>query len=284
MKSTIGPNKTGMKIARRTVLALMAAAALPLSLPAVAHAGTVEEAKAKGKVVIGIQGDNSPWGFVNSSGVQDGLDADIGKAFAESLGVQAEFVPLAVANRIPALVTGKVDVLFATMGMTAERAKTIQYSKPYAGNVLSVYGPKDKKIAGYDDLAGVAVGVPKSSAMDTAITAGAGDKANILRFDDDAANIQALLSGQVEAVGGNQFYGDRLNAAAADRYEPKFDLVTLYNGAGTRPGEKDWNEAINTFIDKIKADGTLAKIYDKWMKREVPAFPDSLPDIPFTVK
>jgi len=284
MKSTIGPNKTGMKIARRTVLALMAAAALPLSLPAVAHAGTVEEAKAKGKVVIGIQGDNSPWGFVNSSGVQDGLDADIGKAFAESLGVQAEFVPLAVANRIPALVTGKVDVLFATMGMTAERAKTIQYSKPYAGNVLSVYGPKDKKIAGYDDLSGVAVGVPKSSAMDTAITAGAGDKANILRFDDDAANIQALLSGQVEVVGGNQFYGDRLNAAADGKYESKFDLITLYNGAGTRPGEKDWNEAINTFIDKIKADGTLAKMYDKWMKRDVPAFPDSLPDIPFTVK
>ena len=37
-------------------------------------------------------------------------------------------------------------------------------------------------------------------------------------------------------------------------------------------------------LDKIKSDGQLAKIYDKWMKREVPAFPDSLPDIPFTVK
>ena len=277
--------KTNMKIARRTLLALAAAVAvLPFAGLQAAHAGTVEEAKAKGKVVIGIQGDNSPWGFVNSTGVQDGLDADIGKAFAKYLGVEVEFVPLAVANRIPALLTGKVDVLFATMGMTAERAKTIQYSKPYAGNVLSVYGPKDKKIAGFDDLTGMAVGVPKSSAMDTTITAGAGTKANILRFDDDAANIQALIAGQVEAVGGNQFYGDRLNAAAAGKYETKFDLTTLYNGAGTRPGEKDWNETINTFIDKIKADGELAKIYAKWMKREVPKFPESLPDIPFSVK
>ncbi|MBB4105283.1 transporter substrate-binding domain-containing protein [Allorhizobium borbori] len=277
--------RNSMKFGRRAVLALAAAAAvLPFIAPVDAFAGTVEEAKAKGKVVIGIQGDNSPWGFVNSSGVQDGLDADIGKAFAEYIGVKAEFVPLAVANRIPALLTGKVDVLFATMGMTAERAKTIQYSKPYAGNVLSVYGPKDKKIAGFDDLTGMAVGVPKSSAMDTTITAGAGSKANILRFDDDAANIQALIAGQVEAVGGNQFYGDRLNAAAAGKYETKFDLTTLYNGAGTRPGEKDWNETINAFIDKIKADGELTKIYAKWMKREVPAFPDSLPEIPFTVK
>ncbi|WP_418883831.1 transporter substrate-binding domain-containing protein [Allorhizobium ampelinum] len=272
-------------IKRRTALALIAAAAaMPLVAPATAFAGTLEQAKAKGKVVIGIQGDNSPWGFVNSSGVQDGLDADIGKAYADYLGVKAEFVPLAVANRIPALMTGKVDILFATMGMTADRAKTIQFSKPYAGNVLSVYGPKDKKIGGYNDLTGVSVGVPKSSAMDTAITAGAGTKASILRFDDDAANIQALVSGQVEAVGGNQFYGDRLNAAAAGKYETKFDLVTLYNGAGMRPGEKDWNESINSFIDKIKADGQLAKIYAKWMKRDVPAFPDSLPDIPFTAK
>ncbi|WP_320202740.1 transporter substrate-binding domain-containing protein [Agrobacterium rosae] len=274
-----------MKLNRRMLLALAAVTvALPFVAPVDAFAGTVEEAKAKGKVVIGIQGDNSPWGFVNSSGVQDGLDADIGKAFADYLGVKAEFVPLAVANRIPALMTGKVDVLFATMGMTAERAKTIQYSQPYAGNVLSVYGPKDKKIAGYDDLTDVSVGVPKSSAMDTSITAGAGTKANILRFDDDAANIQALISGQVEVVGGNQFYGDRLNAAAAGKYEPKFDLTTLYNGAGTRPGEKDWNETINSFLVKIKADGELAKIYTKWMKRDVPPFPESLPDIPFTAK
>lgn len=272
-------------IKRRSLLALAAAAiaAFPALHASDAFAGTLADAKKAGKVVIGIQGDNSPWGFVNSSGVQDGLDADIGKAFAESLGLKAEFVPLAVANRIPALMTGKVDVLFATMGMTPDRAKTIQYSKPYAGNVLSVYGPKDKKIAGYDDLKGMNVGVPKSSAMDTSLTAGA-KTANILRFDDDAANIQALLAGQVEAIGGNQFYGDRLNAAAPGKYESKFDLTTLYNGAGTRPGEKDWNEAINTFIDKIKADGTLAKIYAKWMKRDVPSFPDSMPDVPFTVK
>jgi polar amino acid transport system substrate-binding protein len=274
-----------MTIRRRALLVLAAAtAAVPFLTPANAFATTLAEAKAKGKVVIGIQGDNAPWGFVNSTGVQDGLDADIGKAFADFIGVKVEFAPLAVANRIPALMTGKVDVLFATMGMTADRAKTIQYSKPYAGNVLSVYAAKDKKIAGYSDLSGMSVGVPKSSAMDTAITDGAGSKASILRFDDDAANIQALLSGQVDAIGGNQFYGDRLNTAAAGKYQSKFDLVTLYNGAGMRPGEKDWNEAVNAFIDKIKADGELAKIYAKWMKRDVPAFPESLPNIPFTVK
>ncbi|SPZ33077.1 Periplasmic component of amino acid ABC-type transporter/signal transduction system [Agrobacterium tumefaciens] len=71
--------------------------------------------------------------------------------------------------------------------MTPERAKNVQYAQPYAHNVMSVYATKDKKIAGFDDLTGMTVGAPKSSPIDTALTAGAGSKANILRFDDDAA-------------------------------------------------------------------------------------------------
>lgn len=268
---------------RTTLAAGMAATLLPVLIPAAADARTLEDAKASGKVMIGIQGDNAPWGFINSSGVQEGFDADLARGFADYLGVKVEFVPLAVVNRIPSLRTGKVDALFASMGMTPERAKNVQYAQPYAHNVMSVYAPKGVKIAGFDDLTGMTVGAPKSTPMDTALTAGVGSKATMLRFDDDAANIQALLSGQVEAIGGNQFYGDRLSAAGGDKYESKFDLVTLYNSAATRPGEKDWNEALNAYLDKIKANGDLEKVYTKWMKRPVPQFPASLPDIPYTV-
>ncbi|MDP9757528.1 MULTISPECIES: transporter substrate-binding domain-containing protein [Agrobacterium] len=268
----------------RTAIAIgFAAALLPILTPAGAEARTLEEAKSSGKIIIGIQGDNAPWGFINSSGVQEGYDADLARGFADYLGLKVEFVPLAVANRIPSLRTGKVDALFASMGMTPERAKNVQYAQPYAHNVMSVYATKDKKIANFDDLTGMTVGAPKSSPMDTALTAGAGTKAKILRFDDDAATIQAILSGQIEAIGGNQFYGDRLAAAGGKDYEVKFDLVTLYNSAATRPGEKDWNEALNAWLDKAKANGELAKVYAKWMKRPVPDFPASLPDIPYTV-
>jgi polar amino acid transport system substrate-binding protein len=274
--------KTGLK--RRGIL--FAAAALvmaPWLSPVSAQAATLEEAKAKGKVVVGIQGDNAPWGFVNSSGVQDGFDADIAKLFAKELGVEVEFAPLAVANRIPALVTGKVDILFATMAMTEERAKSIQYSKPYAGNMISLYGPKDKKMAEVTDLSGIDIGVPRSSAQDKAVTDAVGSNATVRRFDDDAATIQALLSGQVQAVGGNVFYMERLDAASAGTYERKIDFLRTYNGVGTRLGEKDWNEAANAFLDKIMANGEHAKVYAKWMKVEVPKFPESLPNIPFTV-
>lgn len=273
-----------LKVQRRGILAgALALLALSFANVSTANAASVQEVKARGKVVVGIQGDNAPWGYVNSAGVQDGYDADIAKLFGQELGVTVEFAPLAVANRIPALVTGKVDILFATMAMTEERAKSMQYSKPYAANIIGLFAPKKDNIKGPADLAGKEVGVPRSSAQDKAVT-DSSPSATIRRFDDDAATIQALLSGQVQAVGGNQFYGQRLNASQPDAYEKKFDFLIVYNGVGTRLGERDWNETANAFIDKIKANGELAKVYQKWMGMQPPEFPPSIPNIPFTVK
>jgi polar amino acid transport system substrate-binding protein len=273
-----------MQNSRRNFLGLaLATVAFAAVGAAAASAATVEEIKAKGTLVVGIQGDNAPWGFVNTSGMQDGFDADVANLFAKELGVNVEFQPLAVANRIPALTTGKVDILFATMAMTEERAKSIQYSKPYAANTISLYAAKSDTVTKPEDVEGWEIGVPKSSSQDKAVTDTVGSSATVRRFDDDAATIQALISGQVKAVGGNQFYGQRLDAASAGTYERKINFLTTYNGVGTRLGEKDWNEAVNAFIEKIKANGELAAITKKWMAIDLPQFPESIPNIPFTV-
>ena len=248
-------------------LGLAAAAVLGTS---VAHADSVADIKTKGTVVIGIQGDNSPWGFVNTSGTQDGFDADIGRLFAAELGVKAEFVPLAVANRIPALTTGRVDVLFATMAMTAERAKAVQYSKPYVANIIYLIGAKADTIKTNEDMKKVSIGVPTGSIQDIQITKNAPADTVIRRFADDAAAIQALISGQTQAVGGNMFYLDRIEPQKPGLYENKLEFTRLYNGACAKLGDKELNAALNSFIDKIKGNGELAKAYAKWMKVPVP--------------
>jgi polar amino acid transport system substrate-binding protein len=259
-------------------VALVAATAL--SQPA--FAVTPAEIKAKGKIVVGIQGDNPPWGFVTSGGKQDGLDADIATLFAKELGVEVEFVPLEVNNRIPALTTGRVDVLFATMAMLPDRAKAVQFSKPYVANAIVLIGPKDKSIKTNADMAGLTISVAKGAAQDTQVTKNAPPTATIRRYDGDAASVQALASGQVDALGGNIFYMDRVEKAVPGKFENKLEFQRLYNGACTRLGEKEINVAINAFIDKIKANGELKKLYDKWMKVPVPQFPESLEGISFT--
>ncbi|TNM63363.1 transporter substrate-binding domain-containing protein [Aliirhizobium smilacinae] len=264
--------------------ALLAAVALvaATSLSQPAFAVTPAEIKAKGKIVVGIQGDNPPWGFVTSGGKQDGLDADIATLFAKELGVEVEFVPLEVNNRIPALTTGRVDVLFATMAMLPDRAKAVQFSKPYVANAIVLIGPKDKSIKTNDDMAGLTISVAKGAAQDTQVTKNAPPTATIRRYDGDAASVQALASGQTDALGGNIFYMDRVEKAVPGKFENKLEFQRLYNGACTRLGEKEINVAINAFIDKIKANGELKKLYDKWMKVPVPQFPESLEGISFT--
>jgi polar amino acid transport system substrate-binding protein len=273
-----------LKLHRRHLLvggAILLAAPAFVTRPAFAI--TPAEIKAKGKLVIGIQGDNPPFGFVNTSGKQEGFDADIGELFAKELGVPAEFVPLAVANRIPALTAGRVDILFATMAMLPDRAKAVQYSKPYVANYITLVAPKTMAIKTNADMGKLTIGVPRSSTQDTQITQNAPADTTIRRFDDDAATIQALLSGQVQAVGGNMFYVQRLNQAKPDTFEDKLEFTRLYNGACTRLGEKEINAATNAFIDKIRANGELAKIYAKWMKVPMPTFPESVEGVPFVV-
>ncbi|WP_337271160.1 transporter substrate-binding domain-containing protein [Oryzifoliimicrobium ureilyticus] len=273
-----------MNLTRRR--ALMGAAALlaTATFAGSAAAITPDEIKARGKLIVGIQGDNPPWGFVTSSGKQDGFDADMGTLFAKELGVTVEFVPLEVNNRIPALTSGRVDVLFATMAMLPDRAKAVQFSKPYNANAIVLIGPKDKSIKTKEDMANMTIAVAKGAAQDTQVTKNAPASATIRRFDGDAASVQALISGQVEALGGNIFYLDRVDKAAPGKFENKLEFQKLYNGACTRLGEKELNAALNSFIDKIKANGELKTIYAKWMKVPVPEFPESLEGIPFTAK
>jgi polar amino acid transport system substrate-binding protein len=271
------------KLSRRHMLmgtvAVLGASAIAIR-PALAI--TPAEIKSRGKLIVGIQGDNAPWGFVTSAGKQEGLDADIAELFGKELGVPVEFMALEVNNRIPALTTGRVDVLFATMAMLPERAKAVQFSKPYVANTIVLIGPKSAEIKTNADMKNYVIGVAKGAAQDTQVTKNAPEGTTIRRFDGDAPSIQALVSGQVQALGGNIFYLSRIEQARPGEFENKLEFQKIYNGACTRLSEKELNVAINAFIDKIKANGELAKIYQKWMKTPIPQFPDSIEGIPFT--
>ena len=273
--------KTGLLDRRSFVTAAGAALALPALMTSRAFAITPDEIKKRGRVIIGIQGDNPPWGFVSSSGKQEGIDADIGELFGKELGVQVQFVPLEVANRIPALTAGRVDVLFATMAMFPDRAKAVQFSKPYVANQIVLLAPKTVDIKTNADMGKVTIAVARGAAQDTEVTKNAPAGTNVLRLDGDAASVQALVSGQAQALGGNIFYIRRLEEAKPGVFEQKLVFSNIYNGACTRLGEKELNAYINTFVDKIKANGELKKITDKWMKSDQPAMPEKLDGVPF---
>jgi polar amino acid transport system substrate-binding protein len=172
------------------------------------------------------------------------------------------------------------------MGMYPDRAKAVQFSKPYASNDVGIVAPKALPIATIADVGKYIIGSPRASAQDTQLTKNAPAGTEIRRFDDDAATIQALLSGQVQAVAGNNFYPGRLNAVGnGTTYEMKVTFFRQWNGISTRLGQKELNTYINTFVDKIRANGDIAKNYQKWMGFAAPAeWPASVEGVPFTAQ
>ncbi|HYD65464.1 transporter substrate-binding domain-containing protein, partial [Azospirillum sp.] len=109
-----------VSITRRLALAGAAVAAV-VAMAVPAGAQTVAEIKGKGKVTIGMLVDFPPFGITTADGKPDGYDADVAKLLAKHMGVPVEIVPVTGPNRIPYLLTNKVDVLVASLGITEER-------------------------------------------------------------------------------------------------------------------------------------------------------------------
>lgn len=237
-----------------------------------AEAQTLQEIEESGKIDIGMLVDFPPFGILNEKGEPDGYDADVAKLLAEDLGVEVNLVAVTGPNRIPYLLSDQVDVLVASLGVTPERAERVDYSQPYAGISISVYGQTDVEISDPASLEGKTIGVARASTQDAAITAVAPEGANIERFNDDASAVQALLSGQVQAIGASNVVIAQLEEMAPDRFDVKFDLSQQVQGIAVRPGSDELLARINEFLDKVKDNGELNAIHEKWLDAPLPEF------------
>lgn len=268
---------------RRTILGVTAAVVAAAMLPGTASAGSLEDIKERGTIRVGVLGGEPPWGFTDAKGQPVGVDIDVAELLAKDLGVEPEYERVIVTSRIPTLMTGKVDVLIASMGMFPDRAKVVQFTRPYVANVNLVVAGKDKDISGYEDLAGMRVAVNRGNVIDIAVTDNAPSDTQVLRFDDDASAVQAVLSGQADAVGLAIFPLKMLDESnPGHNLEQKIVVNNQWTGMSTRKGDAEFNAYLNDFLDRIEESGELNAISQRWLGSDHPEFPKSLPEIPFT--
>lgn len=275
-------------VGRRSVLASMAAVAAFTGLSTggsqFARAETMADIKKKGSISFGIVTDQVPFGFINDKGENDGYDISFARMMAKELGVEPKFQPITSANRIPQLVTGKVDMLICALGMYPDRAKVVQYVQPYAAIEAVVYGPKDSPVSKTADLAGHSIAVEKASSMDKALTEAAPKDATIRRYDDASSAIQALISGQTEYLGSFSHEFASVDKANPGKFAPKIVLSTEYEGIAVRPGQKEFTAWVNDFMSRHAKDGTLNALYQKWFGTDFPKMPASMEGIPYAAQ
>ncbi|MBW2251020.1 MAG: transporter substrate-binding domain-containing protein, partial [Deltaproteobacteria bacterium] len=163
---------------------------------------TIEQVQKRGILRVGMS-TFVPWAMKDKTGKLIGFEIDVATRLAQDMGVTVEFIPTKWSGIIPALSTGKFDVIIGGMGILPSRNLKVNFSVPYDFTGMSMVAHK-KVAAGFNDLqdfnrSDVVIAARLGS---TAVTASKKylPKAQLRLFDDESQAYQELLNGRVHAV------------------------------------------------------------------------------------
>jgi polar amino acid transport system substrate-binding protein len=258
-------------------LAVLAAASPAAAQQAAAPAGGIgalDRIIRDKKLRVTAEVTSPPFGILGRDGQPDGSEIATARQLARDLGVEIEFVQVTAPQRIPALLAGRADIAISSLSITHDRAKTVMFASPHGALSIVIAGPQRTQIAGPADMAGKRIGLTRATLEEATVPGIAPQGTNIVFFDDIAATIQAMLSGQVDAAGMSAFAAKSVaerNPRAG--IESKFTVRTAYYAPAIRPGDFDLLQFVNTWVFLNKQNGVLARIYEE--KTGVP-----LPELP----
>jgi polar amino acid transport system substrate-binding protein len=258
-------NKTAIK-----ALGLVGASLIAMSSFAAHAESYLDKVKARGVIKVGIVVDFPPYGITNAANQPDGYDADVAKLLAKSLGVKLELIPVTGPNRIPYLLTDKTDVLVASLAITPERAKQVQFSNPYSAASMVVLGPEQTHIKTAADFANYKIGVPRAGSADLGLIKIVPKGTDLRRFDDDASSLQALIVGQVDASGTSSVIAADVQSRYPGKYQIKYVINEQVMGITMQHGRPELLDVVNKFIKTNVDNGTLNTLFEKWIKTPLP--------------
>ncbi len=166
---------------------------------------TIEQVLKRGVLRVGMS-TFVPWAMRDKKGELIGFEIDVAKKLAEDMGVEVEFVPTKWAGIIPALLTGKFDVIIGGMGILPKRNLKVNFSEPYDYSGMSMVAnqsvaPEFDDIEDFNKPEVTVVARLGSTAADAAKKFM--PKAQHRFFDDEAQAYQELLNGKAHAVVGS---------------------------------------------------------------------------------
>lgn len=258
----------------RSLLTLIAAIASLVAAAPSAVADKVEDIIQSGLIKVAVPADFPPFGSVGKDGRPEGYDIEVAKLVARDLGVRIELVPVTSPNRIAYLLTGKVDLVIASLGANPERAKVIAFTDAYAPFYAGIFGDATTRVEAVADLAGKTVGVTRGTIEDSELTRLAPKSATIQRFEDNDGTLSALASGKVDLIATGSAAAALLNRTHPGKAEKKFVLRDSPAHIGVRKDEPDLVGWLNVFIHYHEKPGAeLDVLAQKWLGESLAGLP-----------
>ncbi|GBC61214.1 amino acid ABC transporter substrate-binding pro tein [Desulfonema ishimotonii] len=265
---------------RSCFLSLAVSIALILSFALPAYSGkiqqelvsesTVEQVLKRGVLRVGMS-TFVPWAMKDKNGELIGFEIDVAKKVAEDMGVKAEFIPTKWAGIIPALLTGKFDVIIGGMGIIPKRNLKVNFTIPYDYSGMSMVAHRElaKGFASLEDFnkpdvtIAVRIGSTAASAAKEFMP-----NAKIRMFDDEAQAYQELMNGKAHAV-----IGSAPTPAFHALKNPEKLFLPLSKtftrepiGFAVRKGDSDTLNFFNSWIRFNQDNGWLKKQKHYWFE------------------
>jgi polar amino acid transport system substrate-binding protein len=227
----------------------------------------------KGTMVVGVDDQFPPMGFVGEDGEITGFDIELAKLVAEKLGVEAEIQPIDWSAKEMELNSGNIDVIWNGYTITADRIKQVEFTKPYLQNEQVLVVAKDSPYQVKADLEGKTVGAQVESAGLEALRADpefSDTFADLPEYDDYMAALLDVGSTRLDAIAM-----DRVVIAYIMSQQPgKFrvldeSLEDEYYGIGCAKDAVALREAIDKAMDELYEDGSIDALSTKWFGENI---------------
>lgn len=227
---------------------------------------------------VGMELAYPPFEMTDTDNKPAGLSVDFAKELGEALGREVVIENLAWKGLIPALETGKVDVVISSMTINEERKKTIDFSDPYASVGLALLINKDSDVQSYEDL--------KREGKILAVKTGTSGHLyaeqnlpaeNIMVFDKESACVLEVVQGKADAFTYDQLTIHRNWQEHQDTTRANLNLYQEnpdFWGVGVSKKNPELTEEINVFIKTFRESGGFDRLAEKHLQAEKQTFDD----------
>ena len=218
---------------------------------------------------VGTDAAYAPFESQNEKGEIVGFDIDIVRAVAAKAGIEVKFVNTPWEGIFNALKQGDRDLLVSSITITDERKQTMDFSDPYFDAHQLIAVKADSKIARFEDLKSLKVGVQTGTTGDDAISKLQGkNSTDVKRFESTPLALKELETGGIDAVvADNGVVVNYVKNNAGNRFKTVNDpaFAPEHYGIAVRKGNAELLAKLNAGLAAIKADGSYDRIYASYL-------------------
>lgn len=234
---------------------------------------SLEELKARGVFVLGLDASFPPLGFTDEDGNIVGYDIDLAKEVTKRLGVEFKAQPIDWDAKEMELATGKIDCIWNGFTMTPEREEALSFTKPYLSNDQVLIVKADSGVTTLADMAGKKVGLQNGSSAQAAVESNKEFAASLKEqvfYKENLTALNDLIIGGVDGVVMDSV------VAAYDIAQSNKPLVIVSEvlskesyGVGFRKGDVKLRDEVQKILEEMANDGTVAAISTKWFGSDI---------------